>query len=112
MFTIAVHSTRTPVLVVVGGDLDAQTACALRRRLQTLPARDTVVDLSALGFCGAAGIEVLRDHGARLGGNGVALELTGTSPALRGILHRLGLDETLPCAHAAEALVGPAMPSH
>ncbi len=99
-----------PVIVEVRGDIDAATAPALAARLARLPVRDTVADMTGVGFCSARGLELLVEHSRRLGDSGAVLSLAGCPPALRAVIDRLGLDDALPTANTTTNSTGPGAP--
>ncbi|WP_182348769.1 STAS domain-containing protein [Tomitella gaofuii] len=99
-----------PVIVEVRGDIDAATAPALAARLARLPVRDTVADMTGVGFCSARGLELLVEHSRRLADSGAVLRLAGCPPALRAVIDRLGLDDALPTANTTTNSTGPGAP--
>ncbi|WP_182359996.1 STAS domain-containing protein [Tomitella gaofuii] len=85
-----------PCIVALRGDVDAANDAVLRSQLGRLILRDTVVDLTRLGFCGAGALDALFEHSGRLARSGAALHLACCPSSLRGIIERLGLHAALP----------------
>ncbi|WP_182349527.1 STAS domain-containing protein [Tomitella gaofuii] len=95
--------TAGPVIVTLSGDINAHDMPALRRRIASFSSTDTVVDAGRLGFCSAAGLEFLMHWSRQLAEHGNRLVLAGASPALAGVIARLGLGAALPCVSTIEA---------
>ena len=77
----------------LSGDLDAANASRLRAVLaeQLDDGRDTVVDLSALGFVDSAGLGVLVGALKRFEASGYTLSLRAPTASLRRVLEMTGL---------------------
>jgi anti-anti-sigma factor len=92
--------TPTSTVVTVDGELDLSTA---PRLAEVLSARlesavgNVVVDLSAVTFLGAAGMDVLAQAHFRAKVTGRAVRLVTGSHCVDRALHVTGLDRKLPC---------------
>lgn len=92
----ALRTLSEPMVVEIGGEIDAASAPQLETQFARLPQRDTIADVTGLCFCGASGLEVLLDLHSRLQRDGCTLCLAGAAASLQGVIRRLGLDEQLP----------------
>jgi anti-sigma B factor antagonist len=91
--TLAITSSSSaPALVVVAGEIDMASEPQLAQRLQALPDRDIVLELSAVGFMSAAGVHLLLELRSRLARTGAHLMLANPSTPVRRILTLSGLN--------------------
>lgn len=81
------------VRISVGGELDLGTAPVLAAHLQDALERryaQVDLDLRQLGFCDAAGLNLLMGYNADLRGRGGQLTVNGPCPAVQRLLDILG----------------------
>jgi anti-anti-sigma factor len=93
------------LVVSVSGDLDLATASLLKEALTsgTAPGDGLVADLSAVDFCGAAGVRVLLVAAERTRGHGGRFAVVA-SPALTRVFRLLGAEKSLnPMASVTDA---------
>jgi len=91
---IAVRPHGDSVVAAISGEIDLNTADALRKKLRELDAaghRSIVVDFSGVTFCDATGIGVLVAAHNRGSEHGGAISLAGVRPAQRRLLVITGL---------------------
>ncbi|MBO2452794.1 STAS domain-containing protein [Actinomadura barringtoniae] len=82
------------VVAAISGEIDLNTADALRKKLRELDAaghRSIVVDFSGVNFCDATGIGVLVAAHNRSTDHGGSISLAGVRPAQRRLLVITGL---------------------
>ena len=77
-------------LIRVGGEIDHHTVGVLADALTTLSG-DVVVDLAAVEFLGAVGVNVLVVHQRRLHESGGSLTVRDASPPARRVLEICGV---------------------
>lgn len=90
-------------LVTVAGEVDISTVAQLRGRLDTVPDRHTVVEMSDVALLSAAGVTVLLDLQDRLATAGARLVLAAAPRCVRRVLTGVGIDARLPVAPTVEA---------
>jgi len=78
--------------VTVSGEVDLATIAQFRGRVDTLPDRDTAVEMSELALLCAAGIRVLLDLQGRLTAEGARGVVAAASRLVRRVLAVTGLD--------------------
>lgn len=107
-------SLRTRLVFAVSGEIDLATAGELELPLQAALAagcRCVIVDLSALRFCGAAGLDVFARTRAAFELAGRVFTLTGPSASLTRYLSLVGLgsliDPGIPSQPGCAAADGP-----
>jgi len=83
--SLVVRSVPTPAvtLVSMSGEVDPATAEQFRERMDAVPDRDTVVEMSEVALLCAAGTRVLFDLQDRLAATGALLVLAGVSRPVR-----------------------------
>jgi anti-anti-sigma factor len=87
-----------PCIVELSGDFDVNEAGTVDEQLRRLPAAaDLIVDLSRVGFFGAAGLNLLMTLSHRLAENEAGLCLVGAPSTVRRLILLLGLQDALPC---------------
>lgn len=89
------------VVVRAAGEVDHHTVPVLRTELATAIAMATppfpvVVELTMIGFCGAAGLNELVTQNERTSSAGIPLRIVGSHPAIMRPIALTGLDEVLP----------------
>jgi anti-sigma B factor antagonist len=92
--------TPTSTIITVAGELDLSTAPRLAEILTARPESATgivVVNLAAVTFLGAAGMEVLAQAHFRAKLTGPAVRLVTGSHCVDRALYVTGLDRELPC---------------
>ena len=88
----------TATLVRVCGVVDLASIAQFRDRLETLPGRDTVMEVSEVGLLCAAGLGVLLDLQGRLTALGARLVLAAPCRLVRRVVTVLELQTWLPMA--------------
>jgi anti-sigma B factor antagonist len=96
--SIDVSTQETSTVVTLSGDIDIQTAPALRERLASLsPAvRIVIVDLSAVEFLDSSGVGALVGAAAALRDTGGSLRLACPPPQVQKVFRISRLAEVIP----------------
>ena len=95
--SIDVSPRETSTVVSLSGDIDIQTAPALRERLAALPeSRIVVVDLSAVEFLDSSGVGALVGAAAALRDDGGSLRLACPQPRVQKVFRISRLAEVIP----------------
>jgi anti-sigma B factor antagonist len=95
--SIEVSPRETSTVVSVAGDIDIQTAPALRERLAAVAeARVVVVDLSAVGFLDSSGVGALVGAADAMRADGGSLRLACPPPRVQKVFRISRLAEVIP----------------
>jgi anti-anti-sigma factor len=94
--------TPAATLVTVSGEVDLATVAQFRERLDTVPNRDTVLEMSDVALLSAVGLRVLLNLQDRLAAVGAWLVLAAPSHPVRRVLDVTGLDVRLPTESTVE----------
>lgn len=108
--SIDVSPRAASTVVTLAGDIDIQTAPALRERLASLPqsARLVVVDLSAVEFLDSSGVGALVGAAAALRDAGGSLRLACPPPRVQKVFRISRLAEVIPIYDDVDEAVHPA----
>lgn len=96
--SIDVSSRATSTVITLAGDIDIQTAPALREQLASLPPAPQVivVDLSAVEFLDSSGVGALVGAAATLRAAGGSLRLACPPPRVQKVFRISRLAEVIP----------------
>lgn len=90
-FKIASNS----LVVKIHGEIDAESAAELRRRIDVeydcAPVRDMVFDLSEVGFMDSSGIGLIIGRYKRISALGGVIKITGANKTVKRIIELSGL---------------------
>ncbi|MCJ1676941.1 STAS domain-containing protein [Streptomyces sp. APSN-46.1] len=107
-FTVEVESVDGAVVLALAGELDHDTARPLRQALDAAatPGGLLVVDLTNLGFCDSAGLNVLLQSRLAIKAADGILRVTGLRGAVARMFHITGVDRVFDVYASVEEALG------